>query len=220
MKKLLGASVMALAMATSAHAGKPAPAAPAAAPSQWPQAGDFMVRGRMINVMPDEDSTVSSIGGKVDVSNTLVPEVDFSYFFTKNIAAELILATSKHHITSEGSTLDGLDVGSAWVLPPTLTLQYHYTDFNSFKPYVGAGVNYTMYYAVDKGAAAVTELKMKDSFGWALQAGVDVPISGNWGWNFDVKKLFVNADAKINTTIDADIELDPWIVGTGITYRF
>lgn len=171
--------------------------------------------------MPDEDSTISAIGGRADVSNTLVPELDFTYFFTQNIAAELILATSKHDVTAHGTTLGEVDVGSVWVLPPTLTLQYHFTNFQSFKPYVGAGVNYTMYYGEDEGAAAVTSLKLKDAFGVALQAGVDVPISGRWGWNFDVKKIFVDADASINAgAINADIDLDPWVVGTGITYRF
>ena len=214
MKKLLGASAIVLAMAASAQAGD-------TTANQWPAAGDLMVRARAINIMPDEDSTISAIGGKADVSNTLMPEVDFTYFFTKNIAAELILATSKHHVTAEGSTLGDVDVGSTWVLPPTLTLQYHFTNFQSFKPYVGAGVNYTMYYGEDEGAAAVTSLKLKDAFGVALQAGVDVPISGRWGWNFDVKKIFVDADASINAgAINADIDLDPWVVGTGITYRF
>lgn len=215
MKKLLGASVLVLAMAASAQA-KEAPA------SQWPQAGDWMVRARAIDIVPDESSNISVIGGSADVDNTVVPEVDFSYFFTKNIAAELILATSKHNVTAKNSALGAsADVGSVWVLPPTLTLQYHFTNFDSFKPYLGAGVNYTMYYGEDKGAPAITGLDVKNAFGWALQAGVDVPISGRWGWNFDVKKLFVNADASINHgAIQADIDLDPWIFGTGLTYRF
>lgn len=224
MKKLLGASVLALTMAASAQAKQVSAAAPASdtSSSQWPQAGDWMVRARAIDIVPQESSSISVIGGKADVSDNVVPELDFSYFFTKNIAAELILATSPHDIKAKNSALGAsAKVGSVWVLPPTLTMQYHFTNFNSFKPYLGAGVNYTMYYAENKGDAAITGLDVKNSFGWALQAGVDVPINNRWGWNFDVKKLFVNADASINHgAIQANIDLDPWIFGTGITYRF
>ena len=184
-----------------------------------PSEGDWMVRLRAIDIRPDESSTITPIGGKADFSNELVPELDFTYFFTKNWAAELILATSKHHATAKGTSVGNVDGGSAWVLPPTLTAQYHFTQFEGFTPYLGAGVNYTMYYNEDAGSQQ--SLKIKDSFGLALQAGVDVPIEGNWGWNFDVKKIYVDADSKWNNgAIAGNIALDPWVVGTGISYRF
>lgn len=153
---------------------------------EWTHDGDWMIRARAIGVLPDESSSITPIGGKADFDNNVVPELDFTYFFTKNIAAELILATSHHNATAEGTTVGDVDVGSAWVLPPTLTLQYHFTELPYAKPYVGAGINYTMYYDEEPGSQ--TSLKMKDDFGYALQAGVDVPIDDNWGWNLDVKK--------------------------------
>lgn len=181
--------------------------------------GDWMVRGRLISIVPDESSTISPIGGKADLSNEVVPELDFTYFFTKNIAAELILATSKHDATAKGTAVGTVDVGSVWVLPPTLTLQYHFTDFEGFKPYLGAGVNYTFYY--DEDAGSQQRLETEDAFGIALQAGVDVPLQGNWGWNFDVKKIYLDADSKWNNgAIVGNIDLDPWIIGTGLSYRF
>lgn len=186
---------------------------------EWAEAGDWMVRGRVIGVVPDESSSISPIGGKADFDNAVVPEVDFTYFFTKNISAELILATTRHKATAEGTAAGDVDAGSAWVLPPTLTLQYHFTDLPYAKPYVGAGINYTMYYSEDAGSQ--NSLKIKDDFGYALQAGVDVPIDDRWGWNFDVKKIFVDADASWNGGgITADVDLDPWVIGTGISYRF
>jgi len=192
---------------------------PALADQQHPEAGDWMVRARAIYVAPDEDSSISPIGGTADFSNETVPEVDFTYFFSKHLAAELILATAKHDATAEGTTAGDFDAGSAWVLPPTLTLQYHFTNWADFKPYVGAGINYTMY--LDEDAGSQQSLKMDDAFGLALQAGVDVPIDDRWSWNLDVKKLYVNADASWNNgAVTADIDLDPWIVGTGVGYRF
>lgn len=204
-----------LCLATCLAAG--ASAAQAEPMQRW-QAGDWMVRGRAIGVLPDESSTITPIGGKADFSNEVVPEVDFTYFFTDNIAAELILATAKH---SAKDKLPGgsVDVGSAWVLPPTLTLQYHFTELGWAKPYLGAGINYTMY--LDEEPGALNNIELDDGFGVALQAGVDVPVDDRWSWNLDVKKLYVDADAKWNNgTIQGDIDLDPWIVGVGIGYRF
>lgn len=186
-----------------------------------PQAGDFVLRARAIHISPDESSNrLSPVGGKAEVGNSTVPELDLSYFFTPNLAVEVIAATSKHD--ASGKNIPGLgtiDAGSTWVLPPTVTLQYHFTDFADFKPYVGAGVNYTMFYNEKAGAAG--SMKIDDALGLALQAGVDVPLDDRWSWNLDVKKLFVKADASWSGgAIRSDMRLDPWIIGTGIGYRF
>ncbi|MGB4056894.1 MAG: OmpW family protein [Alphaproteobacteria bacterium] len=178
---------------------------------------EFRLRG--IAVLPD-DGGHTTIGGEPDAQNAVVPEFDISYFFTDNIAAELILATSPHDVKLKGSTLGDLDLGSTWVLPPTLTLQYHFCPDKQFSPYVGAGVNYTLPYAEDNGAS-VTDLEVDGSFGWALQAGADYWLNDNWGVNFDVKKVYVDVDAKVNGgTVTGEVELDPWIIGTGVAYRF
>ncbi|MDD9912238.1 MAG: hypothetical protein OXR68_04845 [Alphaproteobacteria bacterium] len=84
--------------------------------SDWLAKERFMIRGRLINVEPDETST-TSLGGSVNADSTVVPELDITYFFNKNWAAELILATSKHDMSHESPTLD---LGDVWILPPTL----------------------------------------------------------------------------------------------------
>ena len=138
-------------------------AAGTATAQNHPQAGDLLVRARAIYISPDESSTITPIGGKADFSNETVPELDFTYFFTDNIAAELILATAKHDAKAKGTTAGTFDAGSAWVLPPTLTLQYHFTNFDSFKPYIGAGINYTMYLAEDPGCKANLRWMMRSA---------------------------------------------------------
>lgn len=174
----------------------------------------FQVRLRAIDVIPDEDTSVS-IGGEVDVGNRLAPEIDLTYFFTDNIAAELIAATTKHELKHSS----GADLGSAWILPPTLTLQYHFMPKSAFSPYVGAGVNYSMFYGENDGDIA--DLEVDGGFGVAAQAGFDYWVNENWGVNLDVKKLWLNVDASLaGGAVKADVDLDPWIVGTGISYRF
>jgi len=175
----------------------------------------FQIRARVIGVAPDDDSSVN-ISGKTDVSTEVVPEVDFTYFITEHIAAELIAATAKHNIKHSSAG----DLGDAWILPPTLTLQYHFTPDNAFSPYVGAGINYSYFYAEDANSA-FTDLEVDGGFGTALQVGTDYWLNDHWGLNIDVKKIFLNIDGKLNNgAVRADIDLDPWVIGAGAAYRF
>lgn len=175
----------------------------------------FELRARAINVRPDVDSTVN-IGGSVDATTSTVPEFDVSYYFTPSISAELIAATSQHKLTYS----NGSELGTVWALPPTLTLQYHPLPHNKFNPYVGAGLNYTFFYGENTGAS-FTDLNVGNGVGYALQAGFDYWVDDHWGVNLDVKKLFLNVDATLNNgAIRADVDLDPWIIGAGVSYRF
>jgi outer membrane protein len=148
----------------------------------------------------------------------VVPEVDFTYFVTDNIALELIAGTTRHDVSH---TPTGIDLGKVSLLPPTLTLQYHFMPKERLSPYVGAGVNYTIFYNEDAPGGAVTSIDYDNSFGWALQAGVDYAIADRWYVNLDVKKLFLSTDVSINGgAINAKVDLDPWLFGVGVGYRF
>lgn len=178
------------------------------------KAGDILIRARALGVVPQEDSTMN-IADSVKVDNSVVPEIDFTYFFTPNVSAELIAAITPHDVTTKG----GVDAGNSWLLPPTLTLQYHFTQFESVKPYVGAGVNYTHFFNEDAGALNAVEYD--DSFGVALQAGVDIPVQGNWYANIDVKKVFIDTTATFSPSgVRADVDIDPWLIGVGVGYKF
>ena len=156
------------------------------------------------------------MGGDVAVSNSITPEIDLTYFFTDHVAAELIAATAHHVLDYNGN----VPLGETWILPPTLTVQYHFTPDQQFSPYVGAGLNYSLFYNT-KSRAPFTDVKIDNGVGYALQAGTDYWLDDHWGLNFDVKKLFLNVDAKANGgAVRADVDLDPWIVGAGVSYKF
>lgn len=183
--------------------------------------GPWMVRGRILGVIPDEGTSNWNIPGDpdVDIDNSVVPELDITYFFTNNIAAELILGVTPHDISGAGDLAAVDDIGSVWLLPPTLLLQYHFELDQGIKPYVGAGINYTVFFNEDGGDLG--SLDLENSFGWALQAGVDIPIQDNWYLNVDVKKLWLDTEATVNGgAITADVDIDPWIIGVGLGYRF
>lgn len=176
----------------------------------------FQIRVRAIGVLPDEDAPVN-IGGDLEAGDAITPEVDITYFLNEHWALELITATSEHSFTY--SVTNG-DLGEAMLLPPTLTLQYHPLSDQTFSPYLGAGVNYSYFYSEDAGTG-FTDLEVDGGFGVALQAGADYWLNDNWGLNVDVKKVFLDVDAELNNgAITSDVELDPWIVGAGVSYRF
>lgn len=184
------------------------------------EAGDLLVRARAVAVIPDENAT-TSIGGNVEIDNSVVPELDFTYFVTDNIGVELILGTTKHHPKAVGTALGDVELGSVWLLPPTLTLQYHFNPKGDVSPYVGAGVNYTIFYSEKEPAAVVTDIDYSNSFGFALQAGVDVKISEDWYLNLDVKRVWLNTDVKINGgAVTADVDVNPWLFGVGFGTTF
>jgi len=178
----------------------------------------WLIRGRLIDVVPQESSTVS-IGGEVTAGDYVIPELDISYFWTDHVATELILATSKHNIAANATSLGNLDLGHVWALPPTFLLQYHFAPEGWVRPYVGAGVNYTIFYNETSGD--VSSIDYSNSFGFAFQGGVDFGINDNWAFNMDVKKIYLQSDVSINGgAVTADVDLNPWVFGAGFAYRF
>ncbi len=174
------------------------------------QAGSVLVRARAVHL---DSANKDGTGLGLAINNKTLPEVDISYFFSKNIAAELILTVpQKHRLSSNGT-----DIGSLRHLPPTLTVQYHF-DAPGFKPYVGAGVNYTRFSSVHVlgGAADVK----RNSFGPALQVGVDIPLTSNLYLNVDVKKVFIKTDVSAGGTKVGQFKVDPLLVGVGLGWRF
>jgi len=173
-------------------------------------------------VAPENNSSsLSTIGGSVSASTTAIPELDLSYFFTDKLAVEAIAGTSQHHITANGTKLGNVDVGNVWLLPPTVTVQYHPWPKAQFSPYFGAGFNYTFFYSASAPGTPVSKVGYENNPGAALQVGVDYHLNGNWYANFDVKQLFLSTTAKINGgALKAKVALDPVLVGLGVGYKF
>lgn len=188
------------------------------------RAGDIVVRGRGIGIVPDEGGTVLNRTTGADtglrigkVSNEMQPELDFSYFITPNFSLELIAASARHKVT----TANGIEVGTVRHLPPTLTLQFHPLPESRYSPYVGAGLNYTWFFSERSGAApAVQNLRVDNTFGFALNAGIDVAVTGGWHVNLDVKKLWLRPEVTTTALKVDKLKIDPWIVGIGVGYRF
>lgn len=174
--------------------------------------GDWLGRARVININPDASSSALQL----DASTENTVELDFTYFVTGNLGLELILATKKHDITAAGAP-----IGNVTLLPPTLTLQYHLNpDSMSFRPYVGAGINYTRFYDINLLAGAATV--GKNSWGGALQIGADFPINKTFFLNIDLKKIWIDTDVKLTATgaTAASFKINPLVFGVGVGMKF
>ncbi|MBB5018835.1 outer membrane protein [Chitinivorax tropicus] len=175
------------------------------------EAGDVLVRGRFALITPDVESDLKGL----DVERKAIPELDFTYFITKNIAAELILGTAKHSVS-----LNNQIIGKVSHLPPTVTVQYHFLPDSTIRPYVGAGLNYTRFYDIKLADGTLTV--DKNSFGGALQAGVDFAVSKNSFINLDLKKIYISTDVKSTATGAkvTKLDVDPLVFGIGYGMRF
>lgn len=213
------------------------------------EAGDWVVRLRATNVNPSESSrlgetTDKAYGGvpfdaatlygsstaNLEVDSNTIPELDISYYVTKNIALELILALgSKHDVKIDSAGAVNQKLGEINALPPTLTAQWHFMPDQTFDPYVGAGVSYVrmMDNGLTANAPGVGSFPIRvdrSNWGGALQAGFDVNLDGGWLVNFDVKKIFVDTDVKLNLgdgyrKIDS-LDIDPLVISVGFGKRF
>jgi len=174
--------------------------------------GPWLVRARAVHL---DSANKDNTGLGLSINNKTLAEIDISYFFTPNIAAELVLTVPQKQDVS--SSVAGY-LGTLKHLPPSLLLQYHFTQFGGFKPYIGAGINYTRFSSVSllNGAADV----QRNSFGGALQIGFDIPLNKQWSLNFDVKKLYLNADVYVGGVNQGNFKVDPVLVGVGLGYRF
>ena len=173
------------------------------------QDGKWQVRVRAVN-LDSANKGAAADALKLTVNDKVIPEFDISYYFTPNFAAELVLTYPQ----KQDVRLNGAKIGSLKHLPPSLMAQYHFTNFGAFKPYVGAGINYTRFSNVDLPAGLDVK---RNSWGGALQVGFDYALDKNWSLNFDVKKVYI--DTTINNGI-GKFKIDPILLGVGVGYRF
>ena len=194
--------------------------APIAAQAQAEE-NPWMIRVRAVDLLFQNGQTSTVADLNVKAKNQVIPEFDVSYFFTKNIAAELVLTWPQQvNITAgPGNT----NIGKVSALPPSLLVQYHFTDLGAFKPYVGAGINYTIFGNRQNFPALGNGVQVDNSsVGVVGQIGADYMFDKNWGVNVDLK--YATISTNVNTVAGNNnlgkLTLNPWMPAVGVTYKF
>ena len=215
MKTMIATAVVAAALAAAGGAS--------AADFQPKAAGTWLVDVRVTSVAPDESGAIFTSGGvdtglDIKIDDDIIPSLGISYFLTDKVAVELILGTSRHTVSATTAPTDTA-VHETWVLPPVLSVQYHPLPAARFSPYVGAGVNYMIFYkGKDRNGFTVD---LDNGFGYSLQAGADIALTGPWSVNVDVKKVFFDTTASINGgALRSDVTIDPLVVSVGVGRKF
>ena len=195
--------------------------APIVAYAQAAEENPWMLRVRAVDLLWQNGQTDTVSTANVKAKNQLIPEFDISYFFTRNIAAELVLTWPQQvNITAgPGNT----NVGKISALPPSLLVQYHFTDLGAFKPYVGAGVNYTIFGNRQNFPGLGNSVQVdQNSVGFVAQVGTDYMFDKNWGMNLDLKYATMSTNV---TTVQGNnnlgkLTLNPFMPAIGVTYKF
>jgi len=195
--------------------------APAAFAS--PFGGRLTATVGIAGVLPDASARIRPIGGSVDINDQYVPALTLDYAFNDTFSAELLCCVTPHRVKAVGTAVGAVDLGRVTLFPPTLTLKYHFLRDAPIKPYVGAGVNYTAFFTEKHPAGVVNSIRYESTFGPALQAGANVPLSDRLTLNFDVKKIWIEPTVKIDTAlgaVHADAKINPIVTFVGVGYKF
>ena len=175
------------------------------------EAGDIVLRAGLASVNPDASN--KTVIPALDVDNNVQLGLTGTYFLSPTIGVQLLAATPfKHDITSAGTK-----IGSTKHLPPTVTMQWYPSIAGNIHPYVGAGLNYTMFFEDDVPGA---NLELDDSLGLAVEVGVDIDLGSNLVLNAAVWKIDINTDVNLNGTNLGKLEIDPLAFMVGVGYKF
>ena len=211
----VSAAILALPMAASAY-----------------EKGDILVKFGTATVVPEDKSDdLQEIPGEaVSADNDTQLGISGTYMLSDKLGIEVLAATPfTHHVKAKGGTLNGADIGKIDQLPPTISLQYYFMDNSSkFQPYVGAGLNYTIFFdqktGTDSEALGYTKLDLDNSFGLSAQIGVDYQLKNNWFINASAMYVDIDTDAKLTgpgaTTLNVDYDLDPMVYRVNVGYKY
>jgi len=202
------------------------------------QAGDILLRVGPTWVIPNDDSSairtsdgsVAVPGSPVGVDDGVSLGLTAAYMLSDQIGVELLAAIPfKHDLEGHGELSALGKIGETKHLPPTVSVQYHFTPQGQFQPYVGLGLNYTTFFDEEvsaslEGALGETSLSLDDSWGLAAQAGVDVMFENGWFLNASAWYIDINTEATLNTAaagrLNVDVDIDPWVFLVGAGFKF
>ncbi|KEJ89409.1 OmpW/AlkL family protein [Sulfitobacter donghicola] len=181
----------------------------AAAQSQ----GDFTLGLGIASVVPKSGNGTLA-GGAADIGNDVRPTITAEYFVRDNLGIELLAATPFEHDIN----IDGLGfAGTTQQLPPTLSLNYHFPTNSAFKPYIGAGINYTAFF---KEESSLGTLELEDGFGFAVQVGMDYELKNGSALRANLRWIDIDSEATLDGASIGEAEIDPYVLNFAYVMKF
>lgn len=177
--------------------------------------GDWIIRTNISNINPD----VASNALGLDIKSDTAVSTDVTYFFTPNIAVNVVAIFTSHEAESAACNVAGSNsCGNIDLLPPIITGQWHFIPNGNIRPYVSAGINYNIF-GDTTGTLDAINANVDDTVGIAFGGGVDFGITNALAINVDIKQLLIEAD--VTTDLGNDkFDIDPLVISAGIAYSF
>lgn len=190
----------------------------ASAPLAHAQDQNWIVKVGVHSVDPKSDNGTLAGGAlKSDVGSDVKPTITGEYLFRPEWGIEVLASAPWEHDIK----LNGVKAGTTKQLPPTVSVQYHFNPAGQISPFVGLGLNYTMFFSEHTtGPLAGTKLSLDDSFGVAAHAGIDFRVNERWLVTLDARWIKIGTDAKVNGTKVGTVNIDPFVYGFAVGYRF
>ena len=182
------------------------------APAFAQSAGDMTLGLGLGFVNPKSDNGLVA-GGATEIGDSLRPTVTFEYFIRDNLGIEVLAALPFKHDINVG----GAKAGVTKHLPPTVSVNYHFPTGGALKPFVGAGINYTVFF---EDRSPLGDLKIDNSWGLAAHLGVDYAISNTGAVRMDLRYVDIDSDVKLNGAKVGRVEVDPLVAGVSYVMKF
>jgi outer membrane protein len=177
---------------------------------------NWVVRFGASGVVPKSDNG-DLAGMQANVSGDLKPTASLEYLFTRNWGLELLAAVPFQH----NVRLNGVEAAKTRELPPILGVNYHFMPDSVVSPFVGAGVNYTLFYDTHGvGPLQDARVKIDNSWGAAAHAGFDYNFAPNWMFTADVRWVDIASDVHVNGSNVGHATINPLVYGLSFGYRF
>jgi outer membrane protein len=176
--------------------------------------GSWMVSAGVSLIDPKSDNLALSPGTTLELEEAVRPSFDFTYMLRDNWGIELFTSTFARHDLRVTSPTGSTAFGKIKLLPPTVSLQYHFNPEGRIRPFAGVGVNYT--FVSDESPQG---LVVGNSLGPAAQIGFDVGINERWYLNVSARYADIDVDARLGAVDLGSVTVDPVIYGLHFGYR-
>ncbi len=174
---------------------------------------DWIVRAGFSTITPKSNNNPV-----VSVDNSSSFSFTIEKMLGANLGLEVLAAYPFEH---DIRLVGGAKVGKATHLPPTVSLNWHLLPDSTFSPYIGAGINYTIFWDEStSGALAGSKLSLDNSFGLAAQVGFDINLSNNWLLNGSVRYISISTKATLDGASLGNVDIDPVVYSFNVGKRF
>ena len=190
--------------------------------------GRWFVRIGVLDAIYHPSATIAAgglviPGATATVTNNVTLMFDIGFDITKAFSIQMMGGIPPRPVvTGERAVASLGDLGAVRYGPVVLSGIYHIPRRRGWRPYIGAGAVYAI--VLDDHDGAVSDLRVLNNWGFALQGGVEHAIWNNLDLFADVKEAWLAVDAHGNLLgeipVAARVTLDPTVIAIGVKLRF